>query len=67
MSGFFTGYIVFAVAFYEEPGLVDKIGPAYVEYMKKTPRFIPNLPSFGGKAARDWTTTVVFWVNELRV
>ena len=44
---------MFAVTFYEEPSLVNKIGPAYVEYMKKTPRFIPNFPRIGRKASRD--------------
>ena len=44
---------MFAVAFYEEPDLVKTLGPEYTKYMKKTPRFFPNLPSFGRKAARD--------------
>ena len=55
LSSVFTGYIVFAVAFYEEPDLVKTLGPEYTKYMKKTPRFFPNLPSFGRKAARDWS------------
>ena len=53
LSSVFTGYIVFAVVLYEEPDLVNSLGPEYTKYMKKTPRFFPNLPSFGRKAARD--------------
>ena len=41
-----SGYMVFAVAQFEEPALVMEIGPKYVEYMKTTPRYIPNFRSF---------------------
>jgi len=54
LSSAFTGYIVFAVIIYEEPLLVEKLGPEYVQYMKRTPRFIPNLPGLGQKTSRDW-------------
>ena len=56
LSSVFTGYIVFAMVLYEEPDLVNALGPEYTKYMKKTPRFFPNLPSFGRKATRDWPT-----------
>ena len=39
----FSTYILLAVAYFEEPDLVKKIGSLYKEYMKKTPRYIPNL------------------------
>ena len=39
----FTVYILVAVAHFEEPDLVRAIGQDYVEYAKKTPRYIPNL------------------------
>lgn len=43
LVGLYSLYIVYAVVVYEEPALVEEFGPEYVEYMKKTPRFIPNL------------------------
>ena len=54
-SSVFTAYIVFAVVLYEEPTLVERLGPSYVEYMKRTPRFIPNFPTFSLKqhASKD--------------
>ena len=42
----FTGYILFAVAQYEEPDLVKIIGPRYEEDQKTTPQYIPTLSSF---------------------
>jgi len=53
LSSIFTSYIVFAVIVYEEPMLVEKMGPEYVQYMKRTPRFFPNIPSLGQKTSRD--------------
>ena len=41
-SFFMTVYIVFAVVYFEEPDLVKEMGSEYEEYMKRTPRFIPN-------------------------
>lgn len=41
-STILSAYIVFAVAHFEEPDLVKSIGPDYVDYMKTTPRYIPN-------------------------
>ena len=43
-ASFLTVYVVFAVAMYEEPALVKEFGQEYVEYMKKTPMYVPNLP-----------------------
>lgn len=46
-----TVYILFAVAHFEEPDLVEEIGPNYVDYMKTTPRYIPNFTSY--KASKE--------------
>lgn len=43
-ASLFTAYVVFAVTMYEEPALVKQFGQDYVEYMKKTPMYIPKLP-----------------------
>jgi protein-S-isoprenylcysteine O-methyltransferase Ste14 len=50
-----TLYIVCAVAYFEEPDLVKELGHEYEEYMKKTPRFIPNFSRLfsATKAAKD--------------
>lgn len=48
-----TAYILFAVAKFEEPELIRDIGPQYVEYMKTTPRYIPNLKSFMSASKKD--------------
>ena len=42
-SSAFTGYILFAVHFFEEPDLEKAIGSKYTEYMKTIPRYIPNV------------------------
>lgn len=44
-SGGLVGYILLAVAHFEEPDLVRKIGSKYEDYMKTTPRYIPSLKS----------------------
>lgn len=44
LSVMYTGYILVAVRFYEEPDLVDEFGPEYVEYMKSTPGYVPAIP-----------------------
>ena len=50
-------YTLFAVAQFEEPDLVKEIGSEYKEYMRTTPRYIPNVArSFSGgaeKTAKD--------------
>ena len=43
LSTVFTGYILFAVPYFEEPDLVRSIGPVYIDYMRTTPRYIPNI------------------------
>jgi protein-S-isoprenylcysteine O-methyltransferase Ste14 len=45
-------YMLFATAYFEEPDLVREIGTEYEEYMKKTPRYIPNFLKFI-KTAKD--------------
>ena len=47
--GVMTTYVLFAVEFYEEPLLVEIFGQEYVDYMKITPRYIPNIMSLISK------------------
>ena len=39
-----TSYIYIAVKYFEEPDLVNMIGPKYEDYMAKTPSFCPFYP-----------------------
>jgi protein-S-isoprenylcysteine O-methyltransferase Ste14 len=36
-----TGYIIIAVAFFEEPDLKKAIGKEYEDYQKEVPMFVP--------------------------
>ena len=44
-----TVYTMLAVAYFEEPDLIRIVGPQYEEYMKITPRYIPQLCPVGKK------------------
>ena len=44
LSVMFTVYILIAVPLYEEPDLITLFGAEYVEYMKTTPAYVPNIP-----------------------
>jgi protein-S-isoprenylcysteine O-methyltransferase Ste14 len=46
----YTFYIVMAVRHFEEPDLVMQIGPAYANYVRSVPRFIP-FTKFGASNA----------------
>lgn len=50
-----TAYTLIAVAHFEEPDLVRDIGQKYVEYMKTTPRYIPNFTQYftAARTAKD--------------
>ena len=38
-----TAYMWLAVVYLEEPNLIKTFGQEYHQYMKKTPRFFPNI------------------------
>ena len=51
LSVMFTVYILIAVPLYEEPDLIKQMGSEYIEYMKTTPAYIPNVPYLKKKKA----------------
>ena len=43
---FMTSYVLFATVHLEEPSIREELGSVYVEFLQRTPRFIPTIPSY---------------------